>query len=78
MLERGPAQDAEMMEQIDRDVLRTHPDMHFFSGGDGSAVQHRAVRPCRACRDTQLPAAALAGTAEGALGFSGVEVESAV
>ena len=35
-----------MMEQIDRDVLRTHPDMHFFSGDDGSAVQHRAVRPC--------------------------------
>ncbi|KAK9834207.1 hypothetical protein WJX81_008458 [Elliptochloris bilobata] len=34
--------DAEMMEQIDRDVLRTHPDMHFFSGDDGSAVQHRA------------------------------------
>ena len=34
-----------MMEQIDRDVLRTHPDMHFFSGDDGSAVQHRAVGP---------------------------------
>lgn len=24
--------DAEIMEQIDRDVKRTHPDMHFFSG----------------------------------------------
>ena len=34
-----------MMEQIDRDVLRTHPDMHFFSGDDGSAVTHRAVPP---------------------------------
>ncbi|CAK9179794.1 unnamed protein product, partial [Ilex paraguariensis] len=25
-------QDTEIMEQIDRDVKRTHPDMHFFSG----------------------------------------------
>ncbi|KAK8485562.1 hypothetical protein V6N12_046797 [Hibiscus sabdariffa] len=25
-------QDSEIMEQIDRDVMRTHPDMHFFSG----------------------------------------------
>lgn len=32
-----------MMEQIDRDVMRTHPDMHFFSGSDGSAVTHREV-----------------------------------
>ncbi|XP_010532780.1 PREDICTED: TBC1 domain family member 13 isoform X2 [Tarenaya hassleriana] len=24
--------DSETMEQIDRDVMRTHPDMHFFSG----------------------------------------------
>ena len=37
-------QDAEMMEQIDRDVMRTHPDMHFFSGSDGSAVTHREAR----------------------------------
>lgn len=36
-------QDAEMMEQIDRDVMRTHPDMHFFSGSDGAAVTHREV-----------------------------------
>ena len=47
------AQDAEMMEQIDRDVLRTHPGLHFFSGDDGAAVTHREVclaagprRPC--------------------------------
>ncbi|CAK0773869.1 hypothetical protein CVIRNUC_004110 [Coccomyxa viridis] len=33
--------DAEMMEQIDRDVLRTHPGLHFFSGDDGAAVTHR-------------------------------------
>ncbi len=40
-------QDAEMMEQIDRDVMRTHPDMHFFSGSDGAAVTHREVpEPC--------------------------------
>ncbi|XP_044484301.1 TBC1 domain family member 13-like [Mangifera indica] len=25
-------QDTEIMEQIDRDVKRTHPDLHFFSG----------------------------------------------
>ena len=37
-------QDAEMMEQIDRDVLRTHPGLHFFSGDDGAAVAHREVR----------------------------------
>jgi len=33
-------------------VLRTHPDMHFFSGGDGSAVTHRAVRPAGAAMPT--------------------------
>ncbi|KAL8106182.1 uncharacterized protein LOC141678319 [Apium graveolens] len=25
-------QDTEIIEQIDRDVMRTHPDLHFFSG----------------------------------------------
>ena len=40
-------QDAEMMEQIDRDVMRTHPGLHFFSGDDGSAVTHREVTPLR-------------------------------
>ena len=34
-----------MMEQIDRDVMRTHPDMHFFSGSDQAATQHREVGP---------------------------------
>jgi hypothetical protein len=34
-------QDNEIMEQIDRDVMRTHPDMHFFSGGSADAEQHR-------------------------------------
>lgn len=33
------------MEQIDRDVKRTHPDMHFFSGDSSFAksnqVNHR-------------------------------------
>lgn len=38
-----PIQDAEMMEQIDRDVMRTHPDMHFFSGEGESSKQHREV-----------------------------------
>lgn len=34
-------QDVEIKEQIDRDVLRTHPDMHFFSGDELAAVLHR-------------------------------------
>lgn len=34
-------QDNEIMEQIDRDVMRTHPDMHFFSGDSLEAEQHR-------------------------------------
>jgi hypothetical protein len=29
------------MEQIDRDVMRTHPDMHFFSGDTPEAERHR-------------------------------------
>lgn len=33
-----------MHQQIERDVMRTHPDMHFFSGSDGAAVTHRKVR----------------------------------
>lgn len=32
-----------MMEQIGRDVMRTHPDMHFFSGSDCTAETHRNV-----------------------------------
>jgi hypothetical protein len=36
--------DNEIKEQIDRDVMRTHPDMHFFSGETPAAEQHRAVR----------------------------------
>ena len=39
----GLHQDAEMLEQIERDVMRTHPDMHFFSGDDPIAVRHRKV-----------------------------------
>ena len=39
-------QDAEMMEQIDRDVMRTHPDMHFFSGDGELSKKHREV--CKA------------------------------
>ncbi|KAJ4968091.1 hypothetical protein NE237_014792 [Protea cynaroides] len=30
-------QDTEIIEQIDRDVKRTHPDMHFFSGDSSLA-----------------------------------------
>jgi hypothetical protein len=32
-----------MMEQIDRDVMRTHPDMHFFSGDGEPSKRHREV-----------------------------------
>lgn len=35
-------QDVEVQEQIERDVARTHPDMHFFSGASGAAATHRA------------------------------------
>ncbi|XP_077212251.1 ypt/Rab-GAP domain of gyp1p superfamily protein [Tasmannia lanceolata] len=31
-------QDTEIIEQIDRDVKRTHPDMHFFSGDTSFAM----------------------------------------
>eukprot|EP00210_Caulerpa_lentillifera_P005179 g4951.t1 len=34
--------DNEIREQIDRDVMRTHPDMHFFSGDGEFAEKHRA------------------------------------
>eukprot|EP00887_Chlorella_sp_A99_P002443 scaffold10.g2443.t1 len=33
--------DAEMQQQIERDVQRTHPDMHFFGGGSHEAAAHR-------------------------------------
>ena len=41
-------EDASIRDQIDRDVARTHPDMHFFSGlgdgdGDGDAAAARAA-----------------------------------
>ena len=39
--------DGEVMEQIDRDVMRTHPDMHFFSG-DGPEVEARRAEMRRA------------------------------
>lgn len=34
--------DNEVRDQIDRDVMRTHPDMHFFSGDGPEARRHRA------------------------------------
>ncbi|KAJ9182456.1 hypothetical protein P3X46_006451 [Hevea brasiliensis] len=34
-------QDAEIMEQIDRDVKRTHPDLHFFSGDSSFAKSNQ-------------------------------------
>lgn len=34
-------QDTEIIEQIDRDVKRTHPDLHFFSGDTPSAKSNQ-------------------------------------
>ncbi|XP_031405928.1 TBC1 domain family member 13-like [Punica granatum] len=34
-------QDTEIIEQIDRDVKRTHPDMHFFSGDSPDAKDNQ-------------------------------------
>ncbi|KAH7857933.1 hypothetical protein Vadar_018051 [Vaccinium darrowii] len=34
-------QDTEIIEQIDRDVKRTHPGMHFFSGDSQSATSNQ-------------------------------------
>ncbi|XP_055811210.1 uncharacterized protein LOC129880956 [Solanum dulcamara] len=34
-------QDTEIIEQIDRDVKRTHPDLHFFSGDTSSAKSNQ-------------------------------------
>lgn len=34
-------QDTEIIEQIDRDVKRTHPDMHFFSGDSSVAKSNQ-------------------------------------
>ncbi|XP_009365396.2 TBC1 domain family member 13-like isoform X1 [Pyrus x bretschneideri] len=34
-------QDTEIIEQIDRDVKRTHPDMHFFSGDSQDAKSNQ-------------------------------------
>jgi hypothetical protein len=36
-------QDNETLEQITRDVVRTHPDMHFFTGETEAAELHRQV-----------------------------------
>ncbi|KAK1381250.1 Rab-GAP TBC domain-containing protein [Heracleum sosnowskyi] len=34
-------QDTEIIEQIDRDVMRTHPDLHFFSGDSSFAKSNQ-------------------------------------
>ena len=36
-------QDSETLEQITRDVVRTHPDMEFFTGENEEAERHRQV-----------------------------------
>eukprot|EP00252_Welwitschia_mirabilis_P017162 TRINITY_DN3807_c0_g2_i1.p1 TRINITY_DN3807_c0_g2~~TRINITY_DN3807_c0_g2_i1.p1 ORF type:complete len:569 (+),score=111.48 TRINITY_DN3807_c0_g2_i1:340-2046(+) len=33
-------EDTEIIEQIERDVKRTHPDMHFFSGDSALAIEN--------------------------------------
>ena len=32
------------MAQVERDVMRTHPDMHFFTGDSEESELHREVR----------------------------------
>ena len=44
-----------MMEQIDRDVMRTHPDLHFFSGDDQTAITHREARTCHTSSAVPCP-----------------------
>jgi hypothetical protein len=39
----GAVQDSETLEQITRDVVRTHPDMHFFTGDSEESELHRQV-----------------------------------
>jgi hypothetical protein len=34
-------QNSEMIEQVDRDVKRTHPDMHFFCGDSSFAKSNQ-------------------------------------
>jgi len=36
-------QDTEIIDQIDRDVKRTHPDMHFFSGDSQFAKSNQVL-----------------------------------
>jgi len=36
-------QDSEIRDQINKDIMRTHPDMHFFSGDGEAAELHRMV-----------------------------------
>ncbi|RWW87114.1 hypothetical protein BHE74_00004069, partial [Ensete ventricosum] len=36
-------QEAEILEQIDRDVKRTHPDMEFFCGGSYLAKSNQVI-----------------------------------
>ncbi|GKC38491.1 Rab-GTPase-TBC domain-containing protein [Tanacetum coccineum] len=36
-------EDTKIIEQIDRDVKRTHPDMHFISGDSASAKANQLV-----------------------------------
>lgn len=47
-----------MIEQIERDVIRTHPDMQFFSGDKEEAVRHRKVDPSLAVPIPRLPSRA--------------------
>lgn len=36
-------QDSEVMSQVERDVLRTHPSLHFFTGDSPDSERHREV-----------------------------------
>ena len=39
-------QESETVEQIDRDVKRTHPEMQFFNGGSSDALSNQVGIYC--------------------------------
>eukprot|EP00967_Tisochrysis_lutea_P129151 scaffold221815_cov22-Tisochrysis_lutea.AAC.1 len=49
-------QDNETLEQITRDVVRTHPDMQFFTGESEAAELHRQDPTKKDCLRWGLPA----------------------
>ena len=48
-------EDSEIMEQIQRDIVRTHPDIHFFSSGSANdSVEASKANPVHAAMSRAL------------------------